>query len=78
MAGHNDYHGPISFMVDRGNTKAEQIRVGFDEMAQIPAESGLWVNLGELDFRDDDEELALQAADLVCWGAHQGRRILFL
>jgi hypothetical protein len=68
----NNYDGPTSFVVDRGNPKAEHVRLGYEEIKRLVKQPDLPpFNLGSLAFEDDEHQLALQAADLVAWGARR-------
>jgi hypothetical protein len=71
MAEHNDYAGPIALVVDRGNPYSEQVRRAHLEMVEINKQHGVPRNLGSLTFADDDEISALQASDIICWGARR-------
>ncbi len=71
MATHNNYPEPIAIVMDQGNPNAERVRRGHREMKAIPPEEGLPRNLGSLCFKDDENELALQPADLICWSARR-------
>jgi hypothetical protein len=71
MAAHNNYAEPVAFVMDKGNPNAEDVRRGHKEMQDISLEEGLPRNLGSLCFKDDESELALQAADLISWSARR-------
>ncbi len=71
MAKHNNYDGPISFVMDKGNPKKHHVKRGHEEMKEVLHDPALTLNLSDLDFMDDEAEMALQAADLVSWGAHR-------
>jgi hypothetical protein len=68
----NNYSEPIPFVLDEGNAYAEQVRRAHKEIRSIQKNSPqLELNIGGLTFEDDRSITALQAADIVCWGARR-------
>jgi hypothetical protein len=71
IARQNHFEEPIAFVVDAGNARADQVLLAHREMQSISKQHGLPSNLGSLTFGDDEIITALQAADVVCWGARR-------
>jgi hypothetical protein len=71
MAQFNKYQEPIAFVVDKGNPYAEHVRLAHAEMERLFKTEGFPTNIGPLTFDSDENISALQAADLVCWGARR-------
>lgn len=71
MAVRNNYNDPIAFVVDSGNPYAEHVRLAHREMEKLYKETGFPSNIGTLTFSGDESISALQAADIVCWGARR-------
>jgi hypothetical protein len=71
MAQFNKYQEPIAFVVDQGNRYADQVRLAHAEMDGLYQATGFPTNMGKLWFADDQNVTALQAADVICWGARR-------
>jgi hypothetical protein len=71
LAQRNNYQDPIAFVVDSGNPYAKQVSLAHREMEKLCREGGFPSNIGNLTFANDELVSALQAADVICWGARR-------